>query len=108
MMNMVKGEAFTLSIRFDGDTETLRDFALRLSQAGRVILGKKREEAVMSEDGQSALVTFSGRETALLSPYEPAFVQVQAELADGESLYSEVEELNVVDVLGGQEGRHGH
>jgi len=108
MMNIVRGEAFSFNIRFDGDTETLRDFALRLSQRGRVLGTKRRAEAVMSEDGQSALVIFSGAETAALSPHEPAFVQVQAELADGESLYSGVEELNIVDVLGGQEGRHGH
>lgn len=108
MMNMIRGEAFPFSISFDGDVETLCDFSLELSQRGRLLLRKKREDAVMSEDGQSALITFSGEETARLSPYEPAFAQVQAELQDGEKLHSAVEEINIVDVLGGEGGRHGH
>ena len=108
MMNIVRGETFSLSINFEGSAETLRGFALTLSQSGRCVLRKKREDAVMGEDGLSAYVTLSGEETALLSPYAPAYTQVQAELENGEKLYSGVEEVNVVDVLDGREVRHGH
>ena len=108
MMNIVRGEPFSVSVSFDGSAELLRDFVLKLSQRGRCIFEKKQEDTVMGEDGLSALVAFSGDETAMLSPYAPAYTQVQAELENGEKLYSAVEELNVVDVLDSREGRHGH
>ena len=106
MMNIVRGEPFSISIGFDGSTESLRAFVLKLSQKGRCVLEKKQEDAAPGEDGLSALVTFTGAETATLSPYAPAYTQVRAELDTGEMLYSAVEEVNVVDVLDGREARH--
>ena len=108
MMNIVRGEPFSVSISFDGNVEILRDFVLKLSQRGHCVLKKKQGDTVMGEDGRSALVTITGAETAMLSPYDPAYTQVQAELENGEMLYSDVEELNVIDVLDSREVRHGH
>ena len=108
MMNLVRGEPFSLSISFEGSAENLRDFALTLSQRGRCVLEKRQEDTMMGEDGLSALVAFTGDETAMLSPYAPAYTQVRAELETGEKLYSAVEEVNVVDVLDGREVRYGY
>ena len=104
MMNIVRREPFTLRVTFEGDAEALRDFTLCLSQRGRILLRKGRADAHLREDGQCALIGLSGAETAALSPYEPAYAQVRAELEGGEALFSEVEEFNVVDVLDGQGG----
>ena len=55
----------------------------------------------LAEAGRSgfALLILSGEETARLSSGGPAWAQTRGMLTDGETLHSEVEEINAVDTL---------
>ncbi len=107
MINAVRHESFPLNVSFEGEVSAMRDFRLTVVQGGRVRLCRGLRDAEMI-DAHNACVTFSGAETALLMPCEPAWVQAAVLLQDGEEVHSEVREINVVDVLAhGQEGRNG-
>ena len=99
MMNMTRGEPFTVDISFDCEVAALRDFALIFFQRGSPLLTKSMKDAAVDDTGYRASVALSGEETALFQPCDPAWAQVRAVLANGENLHSEAREINIVDVL---------
>lgn len=99
MIHAVRREPFVLDILFDRDANALMDFTLSFRQRGRTIIRKTKGDAEITEDGQRAFITLSGKETALFEAHDPVYAQVCAILADGEELHSETAEINVVDVL---------
>ena len=100
MMNVTRGESFTIEISFDMDMDALESFEVLVMQNGKTVIRKGMEEALVDRDEKRAYMTLSGKETALLSSGGPAWAQTRGMLIDGETLHSEVEEINAVDTLG--------
>lgn len=103
MMNLTRGEPFSVELAFDGDTDMIEDYALTIAQNGRSVLHKGAEDAVFYKEEQRALATFDGRETGRLRAGEPAFIQLRVRLTDGEALHSGVEEIAVAELLDARE-----
>ena len=99
MMNLTRGESFTIEIFFDLDMEELENFEVSVVQNGKTVMRKGMEEAVIDRDEKRAWMTLSGEETARLSSGGPAWAQTRGILTDGETLLSEVEEISAVDTL---------
>lgn len=99
MMNLTRGESFTIEIFFDLDMDALEEFEVLVMQNGKTVMRKGMEEAVIDRDEKCAYITLSGEETARLSSAGPAWAQTRGILADGETLHSEVEEINAADTL---------
>lgn len=100
MLIIKRGEPFTVEVTLDVAADGLKRFDLVLVQHGRTILRKGIGEAEFSEDSSRAYFPLDGRETARLQTGDPAFAQAHALYDDGEVLHSEIEEINVIDVLG--------
>lgn len=100
MMNLTRGESFTIEIFFDLDMDALESFEVSVMQNGKTVICKGMEEAVIDRDEKCAYMILSGEETARLNSGGPAWAQTRGRLADGEVLHSEVEEINAVDTLG--------
>ena len=103
MMNLTRGEPFALNISFDCSVDELEDFILSVRQNGKNVLTKSKRDALIDDGKYSASIVLSGKETALLQPSDPAWIQVRAALLNGEGQHSAAYELNVVDVLDAQE-----
>ena len=99
MMNITRGEPFTIEISFDLDMDALESFEVLVMQHGRTVLRKGMDETVLDRDEKCAFVALTGGETARLRGGEPAWAQTRGTLMDGELLHSETEEINVVDTL---------
>lgn len=99
MMNLTRGESFTIEIFFDLDMEELESFEVSVVQNGKTVICKGMAEAVIDRDEKCAYMILSGEETARLSSGEPAWAQTRGVLVDGEILHSEVEEISAVDTL---------
>ena len=99
MMNLTRGESFTIEVFFDLDMDALESFEVLVMQNGKTVMRKGMEEAVIDRDEKRAWMTLSGEETARLSSGGPAWAQTRGILTDGETLHSEVEEINAVDTL---------
>lgn len=105
MMNLKRGEPFEIDVSFDCGVELLRDFVLSIAQGGRIVLRRSMRDALIGGEGRCASLCFPGGETALLQTRDPAYAQVRAVLLTGDELYSDAEEINIVDTLGGWEER---
>ena len=99
MMNLTRGESFTIEIFFDLDMEELENFEVSVVQNGKTVICKGMAEAVIDRDEKCARMTLSGEETAKLHSGGPAWAQTRGILTDGETLLSEVEEISAVDTL---------
>ena len=100
MMNVTRGESFTIEISFDMDMDALEGFEVLVMQNGKTIIRKGMEDALVDRDEKRAYMKLNGEETARLSSGGPAWAQTRGMLIDGETLHSEVEEINAVDTLG--------
>ena len=99
MMNLTRGENFTIEIFFDLDMEELENFEVSVVQNGKTVISKGMAEAVIDRNEKCAWMTLSGEETAKLHSGGPAWAQTRGILTDGETLLSEVEEISAVDTL---------
>ena len=99
MMNLTRGESFTIEIFFDLDMEELENFEVSVVQNGKTVISKGMAEAVIDRNEKCAWMTLSGEETAKLHSGGPAWAQTRGILTDGETLLSEVEEISAVDTL---------
>ena len=99
MMNLTRGESFTIEIFFDLDMDALESLEVSVMQNGKTVICKGMEEAVIDRNEKCAYITLSGEETARLSSAGPAWAQTRGVLVDGETLHSEVEEINAADTL---------
>lgn len=104
MMNMTRGEPFTIEIFFDLDMDALDSFEVRIVQNGKTLLCKGMDEAIVDREEKCAYVILSAEETARLRGGDPACAQTLCTLIDGEKLHSEVEEINVFENLGERSG----
>ena len=102
MMNITRGEAFTIEISLDTDRAALESLELIIMQCRKTILQKSLDDALFDADERHAYITLNSEETALLCSGEPAYAQSRATLVGGEMLHSEVEEINPIDLLGGR------
>lgn len=100
MMNITRGEPFTVEISLDVDREALESLELIVMQRGKLILQKNLEDAMFDADEKHAFITLDGEETAQFRAGVPAYAQSRATLVGGERLHSEVEEINLTDLLG--------
>lgn len=103
MMNLTRREPFALVISFDCGVDELEDFVLSVCQNGKTVLTKSKRDALVDDGRYSASLVLTGEETALLLPCDPAWMQVRAVLSGGGEEHSGIYELNIVDVLNGQE-----
>lgn len=107
-MNLTRGEPFTIEVLMEINPAYIEALELCLQQRGRTVLRKKLKDAEFAEDGRSAYFSFSGMETAGIKSGDPVFAQARALCVDGENLHSEVEEINVLDLIGaGKEAAWG-
>ncbi|MBQ9685168.1 MAG: hypothetical protein IJV41_01295 [Oscillospiraceae bacterium] len=110
MIQFRRHAAFTQRISFDVDPASFTRLRLTFKQGGRLVLEKDEKDLLFSshtdDRGKTvydALVTLTGNETAAFSPYKPAYAQVVG--YNGERVdFSEVEEIDVVDVLHRERG----
>lgn len=106
MLQLKRHEPFAVELRFSGDPCTCAGIETRFAQNGRTLLCKQKEDLEFDAEVSTAIVRLSGEETARFDPSLPAWVQSCVLLPDGVRLYSNAEELNVIDVLE-REGRQG-
>ena len=100
MMNLTRGEPFTIEVLIEINAAYIEGLELRLEQRGRTVLRKNLNDADFTEDGKHAYFYLSGRETARIKSGDPVFAQARAGCIGGEALHSEVEEINVLDLVG--------
>ena len=100
MMNLTRGEDFTLELFLDGDPEEYDWLEINIVQDGERVFGRKKADAERSAHGQSAYFAFTGAETSRLRAGTPAFAQARGAFPDGPAMQRAVEEICVLDAFG--------
>ena len=98
MMNLTRGEDFTIEVSLDTEPQELESLDVRVVQNGRCVMHRRKAAAVFDDDGACACFTFTGGATLRLRAGEPAFAQARSVSAGG-AANSEVEEICVLDTL---------
>lgn len=99
MMNMTRGETFTLEVSLDMDAQALEGLSLRIVQNGRVVLRRELADAVIDTEKRLAVFAFDETETRALRAGDPAFAQARGRLRGGGAVHSGIEEICVIDAL---------
>lgn len=100
MMNLTRGEEFTVELSLDADVDAFERLEVCIVQNGERVCGRKTEDAEPDTDGGRAYFTFTGAETMRLRPGIPAFARASGTLPNSTEMHSEVEEICVQDTFG--------
>ncbi|MBR6839236.1 MAG: hypothetical protein IKM82_01450 [Oscillospiraceae bacterium] len=100
MMNLTRGEDFTLELFLDGDPDEYDWLEVNIVQDGERVFNRKKADAERSAGGQSAYFAFTGAETSRLRAGTPAFARARGAFPDGAVMQSAVEEICVLDAFG--------
>ena len=100
MMNLTRGEDFTVEVTLDMGVEEYESLELSIVQNEKRILLKGKADAEPAADGERVYFTFSSFETLHLWAGIPAFARARGTLPGGVVMSSEVEEICVLDPFG--------